>query len=387
MRIARVLGRANVGGPARTVIALCRRLRDRGVATRLFVGEPGRGEGDLLEGVTDLDVVRVPELRRRIGPFDLRAVPRLRDRLAEFDPDLVHTHAAKAGVLGRRAALALPRLPRLVHTFHGHVLHGYFPRPVSALFAAIERRLARRTDALIAVSARVREELAVRHRVAPESAFTVIDNGVDLSRFEAPYAEVRRRARLRLEVDDPGVPLVLVPARLVPIKGHELLFAALRRLPASARPLRVDLLGDGPLRADLQRAARSLPDGVDVRFHGFRDDLPEVLPAADCVALPSVNEGQPLALIEAMAAGVPVVATAVGGVPDLVESGRDGLLATPGDAASFAFALARVLTDLELRRSLASAAREKALARHAIERVVDEHLLLYRRLVGGAAPR
>jgi len=245
----------------------------------------------------------------------------------------------------------------------------------------LERRLARNTDRLVAVSTRVRDELVTRHRIANESAFAVIDNGVDLARFKEPDAAVRRRARLRLEIDDSEALVILVPARLAPIKGHLALFEALHRLPSAVLPVRVEILGDGPSRDHLQRLARDLPEGVTTRFHGFRDDLPEVLPAADCVALPSINEGMPLALIEAMAAGVPIVATAVGGVPDLVDNGVEGILATPGDPASLAFGLSRVLGDLELGRTMGLAGRQKALEKYAIERVVDRHLALYRELV------
>lgn len=382
MKVARILGRANVGGPAKTVIALCRRLVHEGIQTRLYVGESGPGEGDLLDGITDLDVVRIKELRRRVGLADLLAVPGLRAALQDFGPDVVHTHAAKAGFLGRRAAAGLRARPKIVHTFHGHILHGYFPAPVSAAFKVLERRLARESDALIAVSERVRDELVERHRIAPRTAFTVIDNGVDLSRFVPPDAVARRRARMRLEIDDVEALVILVPARLAPIKGHLLLFAALSRLPSEALPVRVEILGDGPSRDLLQRAARDLPDGVTTRFHGFRDDLPEVLPAADCVVLPSINEGMPLALIEAMAAGVPVVATAVGGVVDLIDNGTQGILATPGDASSLAFGLGRVLLDVELGRRMGLLGRARAQERYAIERVVQQHAALYRHLVG-----
>ena len=386
-RVARVLGRANVGGPARTVVHLCRRLASRGFETLLLVGDTEPFEGDLLDGVDDVVVRRVPELRRRLTLRDPFAVGALSRHLVEFRPDLVHTHAAKAGLLGRLAASRVDPRPVLCHTFHGHILHGYFPRPVSAALALLERRLARRTDRLIAVSKTVRDELVDRHRVADASRFDVIENGIDLAPFPRldgeDAASARRDARLRLGIADDGAPVVLVPARLAPIKGHDLLFAALARLPSAARPARVELLGDGPLRASLERAARDLAEDIEVRFHGFRDDLPRVLPAADVVVLPSRNEGLPLALIEAMAASLPVVATAVGGVVDLVTHGENGLLATPGDETSLALQLARVLTDLPFGRALGAAGRRRVEERHAIDRVVDQHEALYRSLLVG----
>lgn len=387
MRIARILGRANIGGPARTVIHLCRRLATHGCETVLLVGDSEPFEGDLLHGVDDIELRRIPQLRRRLSLRDPLAVGAVTAALRAFDPDLVHTHAAKAGLFGRLAARRLDRRPRVCHTFHGHILQGYFPRPVAALFAGLERRLARDTDRLIAVSATVRDELVLRHRVAARERFCVIENGIDLTPFRVRDAAARRRARRLLDLPDDGLPVLIVPARLAPIKDHALLFEALQRLPGSARPVRVELLGDGPSRADLQRRARQLPDDLRVTFHGFRSDLPDVLPAADAVVLTSKNEGLPLALLEAMAAGVPVVATAVGGVVDLIDHGREGLLAPPGDAASLALHLARLLTDVGLAADLGAAGRERVEQRHRIERVVDEHLALYRELLAGPVAR
>ena len=378
LRVARILGRSNVGGPTRTVLHLTRGLRQHQVETLLIVGPPGEREGDLLTA-SEPNVRRMAGLRRRLSFSDLRTQRELAALLEEFRPDIVHTHAAKAGALGRRAALALARRPLLVHTYHGHVLHGYFSRPVSALFRAVERRLARQTDCLVAVSQQVANELVDRHQIAGREKFEVIPNGIDLAPYQPADAETRRRGRRKLDVSD-SARLLLVPARLVPVKQHRLLFEALLHLPENMLPLEVHLLGDGPLRAKLERRAATLRAGVRVRFHGFRDDLPVLLPAADLVVLASRSEGMPLSLIEAMAAGVPCVATAVGGVPDLIRSGETGLLVQPGDSRSLAFAIARVLGDLELAHKLGRAGRRLVEAEHDIERVLRQHLDLYRRL-------
>ncbi len=380
VKVARILGRGNVGGPARTALELSRRLSGRGYETLLLAGEPERTEGDLLAGVDDVAVRVMPGFRRRPGLGDLGAQRRLRAALHEFQPDIVHTHAAKAGALGRLAARSLRPRPRLVHTFHGHVLDGYFPRPLSFLFAAVERRLARATDALVAVSDEVARELAEEHRVAPRARFRVIENGIDLAPFRPADARSRGVARERLGCAQEAL-VALVPARLVPIKGHALLFEALGLLPPALLPLEVHLLGDGPLRRRLRRAAARLREGLAVRFHGFRDDLPAVLPAADVVVLPSRSEGMPLALMDAMACGVPVVATAVGGVPELLGQGEAGQLVAPRSASALARALTRVLGDLPFARELARAGRARVEERHTIERVVEEHARLYAELL------
>ena len=379
IRIARILGRSNVGGPTRTVLHLTRQLAADGFETLLIVGQPGAREGELL-AADEPAVERLPVLRRGLGWSDLCAHRALKRILEQFRPHILHTHAAKAGALGRKAAQALKERPSVVHTFHGHVLDDYFSRPLSLFFRHLERRLARSTDCLVTVSARDAEDLSQRHAVAPREKFQVIENGIDLAPYRPPDAALRRAGRLRLGAGD-SARLILVSARLAPIKQHRLLFDALDRLPASVLPVEVHLLGDGPLRSDLERRATRLREGVAVRFHGFRDDLPAVLPAADLVALSSRREGMPLALIEAMAAGVPVVATAVGGVPELVIQGKTGLLVPDGDSGSLAFALGRVLSDLQLARRLGIAGRRRALERHGLDRVVREHAELYRRLL------
>lgn len=380
MRVARILGRANVGGPIKTVLALCRRLSAYGVTTRLFVGPSGPREGDRLEGVDDVDVVRVPQLRRGASPFDWRGIAQLRRLLRDFAPDVVHTHTAKAGLLGRRAARALEPRPVIVHTFHGHVLRGYFAPPVVAALAALERWLARDCDAIVAVGARVASDLVDTFRVVERGRMVVIDNGIDL----APYAALptRREARAALGLDaDARAPCIVVPARLAAIKGHATLFGALAHEALAARDLDVVLLGDGPLRAGLERDAAQLGTGARVHFVGFVDAIERVLPAADVVVLPSINEGQPLALLEAMAAGVAVVATAVGGVPDLITDGLDGALVRPKDATALARRLADELDDDRGRSARAAAARQRVFRSGSIDRVVAEHLALYDRLL------
>jgi glycosyltransferase involved in cell wall biosynthesis len=393
IRIARILGRPNVGGPARTALHLTRRLAAHGFETLLIVGAPGEREGDLLDGVTDVAIERIPEMRRAVSLSDVAAGRRLRAVLEGFAPTIVHTHAAKAGALGRRAALRLASRPKLVHTFHGHSLAGYFPRPLAAFFARIERELAAETDALIAVSEEVRRELALVHRIAPESRFTVIRNGIDLEPFTPPSEARRRDARARLRVSGAETKVVIVPARLAAVKGHELLFAALARWPASAPPLEVHLVGDGPLRSRLERRAARVErrsPGMRIVFHGHRDDLPRMLDAADVVVLPSRSEGMSLALIEAMAAARPIVATAVGGTPDLIATGTHGLL-VPRDPLELVLALRRVLLDPAFASRLGAAARRAAIEHHDIERVVLQHAELYQGLLAGlpapAAPR
>ncbi|MBK6940980.1 MAG: glycosyltransferase [Planctomycetes bacterium] len=382
MRVARILGRANVGGPIKTVLALCRRLRAHGVTTRLFVGPSSAREGDRLVGVDDVEIVRVPELRRGANPFDLLGIARLRDALREFGPDIVHTHTAKAGLLGRLAAAGLEFRPRIVHTFHGHVLRGYFARPIVMALVALERRLARDSDAIVAVGPRVADDLVDAFHVVPREGVVVIENGIDLEPFASMCSRERARAEIGLDAGA-RTPCIVVPARLAPIKGHEVLLDALEHAALARRELDVVLLGDGPLRSEIERRARELRARARVHCVGFVDAPERVLPAADLVVLPSLNEGQPLALLEAMAAGVAVLATAVGGVPDLVTDGVDGYLVESADPVRLAQRIAAALDDPAARAAAAARGRSRVFGRSSIDRVVREHLALYERLLHG----
>lgn len=389
IRIARILGRPNVGGPVRTVLHLTRRLARVGYETLLLVGTSENDEGDALREVSDapgFTIRRIPSMRRSISFSDFVARRELARALEDFEPTIVHTHAAKAGALGRRAAFSARKRPLVVHTYHGHSLSGYFPGPIARCFAWIERGLASRTDAIVAVSNLVKDELSRVHGVAPAERITVIENGIDLAPFPLHDATTVAAARAKLGAATDAF-VVVVPARLVPIKDHAFLFAACARWPTEAPPLEIHCCGDGPLRRELEERIRSMPPQVRTVFHGFRSDLPTTLAGADVVALTSKNEGMSLALIEAMAAGAAIVATAVGGTPDLIEDGVTGRLVSSGDEAGLLASLVELARDPARRAALGNAASERARSRHSIERVVAEHDALYRALLARAGTR
>lgn len=387
MRIARVLTRLNLGGPARQVLASDPLLAGRGHGIRVYAGAPEPGEGDLGDELAErgVDVVRVPGLRRGLGALldggDLRASRFLRRDLAGFAPDVVHTHASKAGALGRRAArAAAPAAPR-VHTFHGHVLEGYFPAPVSALMRAAERRLARDTDQLLAVSEATRADL-VRFRVAPPERIGLRPPGIDLSGLLA-LPEDRPSGPLRRELSiPPGAPVVAVIGRLAPVKRPDLAVEVFARAAGEEhRDAHLLLAGDGGERGAVERAVAGLPEALAARVHllGAVSRIERVHEAADVLLATSRSEGMPVAMIEAAAAARPVVTTAVGGVPELVVSGVTGLFGTDRDA--LAVALAGLLADPEERRRLGRAARERAAERHGAAVLADALEALYRRLL------
>lgn len=390
-----VLTRMNVGGPARAVIELARGLPP-GFEVRVAAGRAPSIEGELEDPA--LAVEHVP-LVRAVSPLrDVAAFLELRRLLGASRALVVHTHMAKAGALGRLAAASLRPRPAIVHTFHGHVLHGYFPAPVQSGFVMIERSLAHLADALVAVSPEIRDEL-LDLGVGRPGQWHVIPLGFDLSRFaslalpgeRARGAEGPSRAepvhdslRARFSIPD-AVPLVGAVARLAPVKDHATLLEAFARLPTRvARPpgltppeAHLVMIGDGDCREALGEQARRLGVEARVHFAGWCHDMPATMSELDLVVLSSRSEGTPAALIEAGAAGLPVVATRVGGVPSVVEDQVTGLLVPPGDAEQMARAMALLLGDPARCRQMGEAARERALGRFGEGSFVEAHRVLY----------
>ncbi len=381
MRILRILTRLNLGGPARQALAADTILRSRGHEVRLLSGMPEAGEGDLFDEFVRRghDVRRIPSLRRGLSPArDLLASRAIKKELAGFVPDIVHTHASKAGALGRRALgeRAHARVPR-VHTFHGHVLEGYFPAPVSRRLVALEQRLARGTDRIVAVSHRTAEDL-VRLEVAPEEKICVIQPGVELDALLAIPRPRRAAGELRklLRATHEDV-LVGVVGRLAEVKQPERALDIFELLQARYPRLHLVFVGDGDLRLGLERRIRALGEIGERRCHllGARTDMPEVLSELDCVLLTSRSEGMPVSLIEAGAAGLAVVARDVGGVSELCVHERTALVGTTDE--ELGFGLAKLLDEPEGAQAMGQRARLRIARQHSAERLAQRLEELY----------
>lgn len=369
-KVMRIITRLNIGGPARHVDILSRGLDAFAFDTELVAGSEAASEGRLDPGTR---LTRVPALVRPVSPRDdLRAARALSHLVRLRRPTLVHTHMAKAGALGRMAAFRA-HVPIVVHTYHGHVLDGYFSRPVAAAFLAAERALARRTDALVAVSETVRDELLGLGIGRPEQ-WRVVPLGLELEPLIDTIAG-RAEAREMLGLPVSGAVVGFV-GRLVPIKDVPTFLRAARRVAVDRPDLTVVVAGDGELRAELETVARTLL-GDRVRFLGWVQDLPTLYRALDVVVLTSRNEGTPVALIEAAAAGRPAVATRVGGVGDVVRDGDTGLLAGPGDDAAIARLIGSLLDDPVRAEALGSAARDWVRERYSADRLVGDMADLY----------
>ncbi len=383
VRVLRVIARMNVGGPAYHVSVLSGRLDYERYETLLLTGALGSGEGSFEELAQRYGATRrvVPGLRPALNPAsDLRALVSLMRTIRRFRPDVVHTHTAKAGALGRLAAIITPGVrPVIVHTYHGHVLSGYFGRALNAIYRNIERLLAMKSDCLIGVSTATVEEL-VELRVAPARKFRAIPIGLDLERLLAVERSEGAPLRAKLGVGADDVLAVFV-GRLVPIKRVDLLIEAVALARATEQRLRVAIVGDGELRCALEQQSSRLGMREAVRFLGFRRDLAAIAAASDLAVLASDNEGTPVALIEAAAAGLPMVATNVGGVPDIVTPAT-GILVARGNTRAFADALLRLTNDRGSRNRLGLAAREHVRERFATGRLLGDIDDLYRELLG-----
>jgi glycosyltransferase involved in cell wall biosynthesis len=383
VRVLRVIARLNMGGPAHHVGLLGAMLDPERYETLVLHGAVGRGEASLADSVRARGAVlaEVPGLRPELRPHDdARALAHLVRAVRRFRPQIVHTHTAKAGMLGRLAAvLAGAARPIVVHTYHGHVLEGYFGPVRNAVHRGLERRLGRVSDRLIGVSSATVDDL-VRLRVAPRSKFEVIPIGLDLDPFLTADAGAGAAFREEMGADPDDVLLTFV-GRLVPIKRVDLLLRAVARARDLGAPVRLAVVGDGPLRPGLERLAADLGMGDHVHFAGYRGDMVPVAAAADIAVLSSDNEGTPVSLIEAAAAGTPAAALAIGGVPDVVTP-ETGILAPPGQAAELGRVIHRLASEPDERRRLGASARRHVSERFSAARLVNDIDLLYRELIG-----
>lgn len=372
----------NIGGPAHHVSLLSGRLNRSRYRTVLLTGALGEGEGSFVDLASHYGVKPrvVPGLRPQIAPLnDLRALIYIIRTIKQLRPRIVHTHTAKAGALGRLAAILSPgSRPVIVHTYHGHVLKGYFGRGSSALFRLVERALARKSDCLIGVSQATVNEL-VELGVAKESKFRVIPIGLELERLLAVDRSAGDSFRAEAGAA-PGDVLAVFLGRLAPIKRVDVLIDAFSLAAERESHLRLAVVGDGELRQTLEGHASRAGVGHLVTFLGFREDLDAIAAGSDVAVLSSDNEGTPVALIEAAAAARPAIATAVGGVPDIVTDAT-GILVPQGDAPAMADALVRLARDAERRQRMGQAARVHVRERFSAARLIRDIDALYRELL------
>jgi glycosyltransferase involved in cell wall biosynthesis len=399
MKILRIIARLNVGGPARHVVWLTEGLQAYGGDTLLVAGVVPPGEDDMsyVAAAAGVHPFTLPQMSREISIKDALTIWKLFRLMRRERPDIVHTHTAKAGTVGRVAGMMYSVLStrrcRFVHTYHGHVFHSYYGKFKTSLFLAIEKFLARfATDRIVVISEQQRREINEVFHVGRRNQFVVIPLGIDLNIY-ASWRSRRShmRSELKLEDDDAVIGIV---GRVTEIKNHRLFLDAAAILKKTSAKARFVIIGDGNLKSDLEAQAKSLELENDVLFLGTRTDPENFYPALDIVALTSLNEGTPLTLIEAMANARPVVATLVGGVADLLgpsttQSDENqgyqlcdrGVSVASGNAEGFARGLARLIADPELRDELGQVGLEFVNRKYAKDRLLGDMAELYRDLM------
>ena len=372
IRVLRVIARMNVGGPAWQVSVLTRGLENDEFTSQLVCGEISEGEADFLAlRDPELQVTRIRTLGRSLNAFDdVRAFWQLARIMRKTKPHIVHTHTAKAGVLGRVAAI-LTGVPVRVHTFHGHVLHGYFSPMVTRVFIVIERVLGRFTHGIVSVGSQVRDDL-LAVGIGTLEKFTVIAPGV--ARSEPVSRDVARESLGVL----PNAHVALFIGRLTQIKRPDRLLEAfsivLEKVPSAV----LLMAGEGELFESTKQAGAHFGDSV--RFLGWRSDLAVLFAAADVAVLSSDNEGMPVTLIEASMAGVPCVTTDVGSAREVVLDNETGFV-VPTDSVAIARALVELFANEQLRKEMGAAATRHTMANFSSHRLVQDHEKLYNRLI------
>lgn len=382
VRVLRVIARLNMGGPAKHVGLLSgRRMSELGYETLLVHGSLAPGEEPLTEvaEAEGAEMLYLPSLAPPIRPdSDIRALAQLIRVARRFSPEVIHTHTAKGGFLGRAAALAVKPRPTVIHTYHGHVLEGYFGSSKTALYRGMERAAARVSDRLIGVSSATVDDL-VRLGIAPRDRFRVVPLGLDLDAFAALELVPDPAARRELGIEDDGILFTYV-GRIAPIKRLDLMLESVAKARVAGHSIRLAVVGDGEDRAGLEAQARDLAIDSHVHFLGYRSDLARIAAASDAFALSSDNEGTPVSLIEAAASGRPVLATDVGGVRDVVKE-HSGIIVAPDDPAALAEGFGVLAGDRDLRLEMGAKAREHALGRYSAGRLVGDIDSLYRELL------
>ena len=368
IKVIHVITRFDKGGSAENTFITVRDLDKARYDVVLVKGaSPPGNSGDLeIEAVqANVNTVRRHHVRliclrhlvRDLQPFsDLATFFSLLRIFRREKPHIVHTHTSKAGILGRWAAWFC-RVPIIVHTPHGHVFWGYFKSWQTRLFILLERWTAKVTTAIVTLTPQEKED-HIRFRIGPEEKITVIHSGVDLQTFQADlYQPSETKVLLGIP---PEMTVVGTVGRLTLVKGQEVLIRAASELIRRGEKIFLVLLGDGELRRDLEELSLRLDIAEFVRFLGWQPDVARVMAAFDIFCLPSRNEGMGKVLVEAMAMGKPIIASSVGGIPDIVRSGENGILVPVGDAAAWAEAIIRLCRDSEKRRRMGDAGMQMA---------------------------
>ena len=336
-KVLRIINRFNIGGPTYNATFLSRFLEDE-YETLLIGGLPEKEEADSLHIIEEygLSPMLISEMQR-VPSFksDKAAYKKIKQIIEEFKPDIVHTHAAKAGALGRKAAKACG-VPVIVHTFHGHVFHSYFGKVKTNIFKFIERRLAKKSDGIIAISDMQKKELSQIHKICPADKIKVIPLGFDLDKFQEETSK-RDVVREKYNVKEEEIAIAII-GRLAPIKNHGLFLSIIEDvLSKTSKKIKVFIVGDGEERTNIEEKVTELNTQFDceILMTSWIKNIGEFNAGMDIICLTSNNEGTPVSLIEAQAGNLAVVSTDVGGVRDIVKEGETGYIVPKNNVTLF----------------------------------------------------
>lgn len=383
IKVLRIINRFNIGGPTYNATFLTRYLSED-FETLLIGGLPEKGESDSLHILEEygVEAVLLPEMKRKPNFFsDRKALRRIKEIIKEFKPDIVHTHASKAGALGRKAALDM-RVPVVVHTFHGHVFHSYFGKVKTELYKFIERKLATKSTGIIAISDLQKNELVNIHRVAKESKVNVIPLGFDLQKFNANLHEKRKIVRERYSLENDQIAIAII-GRLAPIKNHHLFLEIVDIVQKETdKKLVFFIVGDGELRDEIaQKVSDLTKKGVDIRMTSWIKDITQFNAGMDVICLTSNNEGTPVSIIEAQASQLPVISTNVGGVGNVMMDNDTGFIVPKNNARIFADKLLVLIENEALRMDMGKKGWAFVKERFHFERLVRDMENYYKGLL------
>ncbi len=390
-RVLRIINRFNLGGPAYNVAYLTKYLAPE-YETLLIGGEkePDEDSSLFIFNQLGLEPLVIEEMSRSINFLqDVKAYYRIKKIIKEFKPDIVHTHAAKAGALGRLAAYNC-KVPVIIHTFHGHIFHSYFGKLKTNIYKNVERFLAKRSTAIIAISERQKQELCEEHKILPIEKTKVIPLGFDLSKFSDDQVAKRKAFRETYQIEDEELCIVII-GRLAPVKNHPMFLKAIQYIKKnSTKKIRAVIVGDGNLRTELMQLCDSL--GLDhcyypeeqkkatIIFTSWIQDVSYPLAGSEIVCLTSFNEGTPVSLIEAQAASKAIITTKVGGIENSV-SNKAAFLIDIKDENIFCEKLLLLCENAELREKMASFGKDFVFKQFNYTRLVEDVKLLYNSLL------
>ena len=378
IRLMRIIARMNVGGPAIQISGIEQNLNESIFEHLLVTGDCDETEIDyLIENEIALDVKKIPGLGKKVKfAGDLKALILIRNLIQQFNPDIVHTHTAKAGLLGRLAVLSTKKNVRLVHTFHGHLLRGYFNSIFTSLIVLFEKILASKTDILISVGKRVRDEL-LYVRIGTKDQYRIVNPGLAISPLPSRDSALSRFGL------NPHNRYVSWLGRLVQIKRPDRLLEIAAWLKRNHPDVRIVVAGDGPMREEIEQEAKRAE--LPIEFVGWVLDIESILALSELMILTSDNEGTPLSLIQAQMAGLPVVATDVGSVSEIVLDNETGIV-VPTNTESINEAIDKLLLNRELSRIMGQKAQDRALGLYSVERLVRDHEKIYLDLMKSVQP-